>query len=166
MVGDVNFFLYAFDGDDDEEEAGGEEAGGNDEKHLPRYCVGEVDIMIANHQDRGKGLGRAVVSAFLHFIRCHLGDILGEYAGDADAQSRSLGLKMLMAKIKADNAGSIALFRSLGFVQEGDVNYFGEVKLVLRDFDEIAATVPEGYTELVYTRDGDGNDTSAVGTLE
>lgn len=59
-------------------------------------------------------------------------------------------LKMLMVKIKAANAHSIALFRSLGFVQEGDVNYFGEVKLVLQDFDSLTATVPEGYIELVY----------------
>ncbi|KAK3949657.1 hypothetical protein QBC32DRAFT_348642 [Pseudoneurospora amorphoporcata] len=62
-------------------------------------------------------------------------------------------LRMLMAKINKDNAKSIALFKSLGFEQVGDVNYFGEVKLVLRDLGAYAArNVPEGYKEVVYER--------------
>ncbi|KAK0752036.1 GNAT domain-containing protein [Schizothecium vesticola] len=114
MVGDVNLFLYpAEDGDEDDPAA---------------VCVGEVDIMIAEQQCRGVGLGKAVVTLFLTYIHRNLDAILGEYGlGTAE-------LKTLMAKISKDNAASIALFRSLGFEQEGEANYFGEVKLVMDDW--------------------------------
>lgn len=135
MIGDVNFFLY-----DDEED---DEA----------YCVGEVDIMIAGVHDRGKGIGRAVVSSFLHYIQRNLDGVLDEYRTSRPSQSaESPKLKQLMVKIKADNTPSIALFKSIGFVQEGDINYFGEVKLVLRDFEKVFAVAPQGYSELVYSR--------------
>jgi RimJ/RimL family protein N-acetyltransferase len=141
MVGDVNFFLYPCDDGDDDDEEGD--------------CVGEVDIMIADIKDRGKGIGKGVVLAFLQYIFRNLEGVLGEYAqgnGDEKVVPR---LRMLMVKIKAENAGSIKLFRSLGFTQEGEVNYFGEVKLVLREFGNIIGTIPEGYLELRYAR---GND--------
>lgn len=134
MIGDVNFFLY-----DDEDDEG--------------CCVGEVDIMIAGVQDRGKGIGRAVVSSFLHYIQRNLDGVLVEYKTSRPSESAELPkLKQLMVKIKADNAPSIALFKNIGFVQEGDINYFGEVKLVLRKFQEVFAAAPEGYTELIYSR--------------
>lgn len=138
MIGDINFFLYPDDAD--------EAAGGS--------CIGEVDIMIAGRADRGKGLGKAAVSTFLHYIWTNLDGILSEYqpaaAGPAEAGGK-LGLRLLMAKIKADNVGSIALFRSLGFEQEGDVNYFREIKMVLKDFESIAKA-PEGYQMVEYSR--------------
>lgn len=139
MIGDINFFLYPCD---DEAEDGGAGAGG---AH-PCYCVGEIDIMIASQNDRGKGLGKAAVSTFMHYIWSNRAAILREY--QASPQSE---LKFLMAKIKATNAHSIALFKSLGFEQEGDVNYFGEVKLVLHDLGPLE-TSPDGYRVLDFKR--------------
>ncbi|EGO61166.1 hypothetical protein NEUTE1DRAFT_144431 [Neurospora tetrasperma FGSC 2508] len=149
MIGDVNLFLYP--NDDEEEQA--------DDRF---QCIGEVDIMIASHDHRGKGLGRTVVSGFLQYISRNLEEILHEYytsereqAGTAtNSPMLKPRLRMLMAKINKDNSRSIALFKSLGFEQEGDVNYFGELKLVLRDLGAYAtANVPEGYAELVYERE-------------
>ncbi|KAL2128897.1 hypothetical protein VTI74DRAFT_8492 [Chaetomium olivicolor] len=142
MVGDVNLFLYPYE---DEEEDGVPSA-------APEFCVGEVDIMIANEQHRGKGMGRGVVQAFLQYISQHVDGIMREYADDKDMPTPPK-LKLLMAKINQWNAKSIALFKSLGFEQEGEVNYFGEVKLVLRNLDRLVVEVPEGYAELVYSRD-------------
>ncbi|KAK4155450.1 GNAT domain-containing protein [Chaetomidium leptoderma] len=142
MVGDVNLFLYPYE-DEDEDEA---------PSAVPEFCVGEVDIMVADQQHRGKGLGRAVVQAFLQYISRNLGGIMEEYAEDKDMPSPPK-LKLLMAKINQGNTKSITLFKSLGFEQEGEVNYFGEVKLVLRRLDKLATEVPEGYAELVYSRD-------------
>ncbi|KAK1829666.1 GNAT domain-containing protein [Podospora conica] len=109
MIGDVNLFLYPHEDDED-------------------AYVGEVDIMIAEHRCRGVGLGKAVVALFLTYVHRNVDAILREYnQGTAE-------LKTLMAKINKDNAASIALFRSLGFEQEGEANYFGEVKLVMHDW--------------------------------
>ena len=142
MVGDVNLFLYPYEDEDDLELPSA----------TPEFCVGEIDIMIAGQRHRGKGLGRAVVHAFLQYISCHLDGIMHEYAEDKDMPTPP-GLKLLMAKINQTNANSVALFKGLGFEQEGEVNYFGEVKLVLRHVDKFAAQSPEGYEELVYSRD-------------
>ncbi|KAK4192995.1 GNAT domain-containing protein [Podospora australis] len=141
MIGDVNLFLYPHEEEDEEPTA------------QPKFCVGEVDIMIADPAQRGKGLGRAVVGAFLAYIEKHEQEIMEEYASDKDI-SPAPGLKMLMAKISEGNTKSIALFESLGFEKEGEVNYFGELKLVLRDLKGfVEKRTPEGYKELVYSRE-------------
>lgn len=139
MIGDINFFVYPWLDEDEEFGTG-----------LPSvenlYTVGEIDIMIASHEDRGRGLGKAAVSTFMHYIwSSHLA-ILREYQ-----PAVQLKLKYLMVKIKATNTHSIALFKSLGFEQEGDVSYFGEVKLVLHDLERLA-TPPEGYRVVGYKR--------------
>ena len=157
MVGDVNFFLYP---DEDTTEADVAEEDSNDQGGFRSRCVvGEIDIMIAAAQDRGKGVGRCVVASFLHYLWRHKDEMLGEYynEGHDDKRHRTRGaeLTMIMAKIKEGNQVSIALFKSLGFEQEGGVNYFGEVKMVLRNWAKkmVAASVPEGYAELVYRRE-------------
>lgn len=123
MRGDINFFLYPSDSD------------------LPGRYTGEVDVMIASAAHRGRGLGRAAVCALLVYIRRHERDILGEFApGEEDAR-----LDGLMVKIKEGNVGSRKLFSRLGFVQSGDVNYFGEVKMVMPDPD--ADNADSGYLE-------------------
>lgn len=139
MIGDINFFLYPSDDDDAPTEGS---------------CVGEVDIMIAGQGDRGKGLGKAAVSTFLHYIWSNRDGILGEYqAGEMGSATSggSLRLEVLMAKIKSDNVGSIALFRGLGFQQEGEVNYFGEIKMVLKSFDSLEKA-PDGVQVVEYRR--------------
>lgn len=158
MVGDVNLFLYPDEEEDDEDDEDDEEGEGADSADHPRpfRVAGEVDIMIADRRHRGMGLGRAAVRAFLQYVARHQDGILCEYARDKDLPGPGPGpgprLGLLMAKINKGNARSIALFRSLGFAQEGEVNYFGEVRLVLRDLGALAADVPEGYAELVYSR--------------
>jgi len=151
MVGDINFFLYPWE---DDEEEGDRVSNAAEES---RYCIGEVDIMIAEPSQRGKGLGRAAVLAFLHFIHRKLPSILQEYEArdkenTAPVASAPLRLKQFMVKIKETNGASRALFKSLGFRQQGSVNYFGEVKLVSEEYDTLVSTPPDGYTELLYLR--------------
>ncbi|PTB69473.1 hypothetical protein BBK36DRAFT_1156046 [Trichoderma citrinoviride] len=142
MRGDINFFLYLDDNDDEEgEEEEVAAAGARGESSNTIRLRGEVDVMIARTQHRGKGLGEAAVRSMLGYIRRHLSDVLDEYAkgeglllldgGKAAAAAAKVQLVGLMAKIKEDNAGSRALFGKLGFRQEGEANYFGEVKMVM-----------------------------------
>ncbi|GJN75009.1 hypothetical protein PLICBS_009105 [Purpureocillium lilacinum] len=51
--------------------------------------------------------------------------------GGHEGTTAPVRLRGLMAKIKEGNAGSRALFAGLGFVQRGEVNYFGEVTVVM-----------------------------------
>ncbi|KAH0497949.1 hypothetical protein TgHK011_005230 [Trichoderma gracile] len=125
MRGDINFFLYLDDDDEDDEEVAGLR-----ESNMIRLR-GEVDVMIASRQHRGKGFGEAAVRSMLGYIRRHLSEILNEYANGEGVDEEKVQLVGLMAKIKEDNTGSRALFRKLGFKQEGEANYFGEVKMVM-----------------------------------
>ncbi|KAK9426535.1 putative GNAT domain-containing protein [Seiridium unicorne] len=156
MVGDINLFLTPWDDDNYDEEgasadnkAGGAQSNGSIEHRSPeqKYCVGEVDIMIANEADRGKGMGRAAVSAFLWFIKKNVSRIVAEYAAST-GDSGSPELRELLVRIKSTNDGSMALFRGLGFAQRGDVNYFGEIEMVLKDFNSC-----EGFDEFVGHRE-------------
>jgi len=144
MIGDINFFLYPWDDDD--------EPGAEDSSEGQRYCVGEVDIMVAEHSARGRGYGRASLSAFLHFIYRNLAQILREYdSSNKEKIKRDIHLKFLMVKIKESNTASLGLFRSLGFQQQGSVDYFGEIKLVLEDPAGLMSKTPDGYAEVTYT---------------
>ncbi|KAK0636351.1 GNAT domain-containing protein [Bombardia bombarda] len=166
MVGDINIFLNP-DDEEEEEKEGIEKV---EEKEFA--CIGEIDIMIANARDRGRGVGRAAVLAFLKYMSQNREGILREYYADyngaapaaagneegrrsGSGEGPKLKFKALVAKIKEGNVKSIALFKSLGFEQEGEVNYFGELKFVLHDpFGAGSAniTCPDGYAELRYAR--------------
>lgn len=155
MVGDINFFLYPWD-DEKGEDKKAIQTGGVDPR-TTRSCVGEVDIMVAERSERGRGFGKAAVSAFLHYIYRNLKAILQEYdAGHANSghagKKGELELKLFMVKINESNAASLALFKSLGFQQRGSVNYFGEVELVLEDYVPLVSQAPEGYVETAYRR--------------
>ncbi|KAI2463377.1 acetyltransferase domain-containing protein [Annulohypoxylon bovei var. microspora] len=131
MVGDINLFLTPWEPDDEE----GGQANGDARQtgaEAKTCCAAEVDVMIADPRHRGRGFGRAAVAAFLLFVHGNLDAILKEYAGAADGTT--LQLREVVAKIGEGNAGSIALFRSLGFEQRGGVNYFGEIQMVFRGF--------------------------------
>ncbi|CAK7273045.1 hypothetical protein SEPCBS119000_005444 [Sporothrix epigloea] len=133
MVGDINLFLTPF----------------QDEDGLENGFAGEIDVMIARVDDRGKGYGRAAVSAFLYYIlQRQLKAILAEASSTSPCTPAIL--RLLTVKIKATNAASIRLFSSFGFVQKGAVNYFGEVEMVTANF---TAGLPHGYTEHTYQRD-------------
>ncbi|KAK0665584.1 putative acetyltransferase [Cercophora samala] len=135
MLGDVNLFLYPYEEEEDEEEFS--------DGPVPRGVVGEVDIMIADKQNRGRGLGEEVVRAFVGWVWGCRGEVVGEYLSDKLVDGKEGGeggrvvvpeLRMLMVKIGEGNEASLRLFRDkLGWEQEGGRNYFGEVKFVLRD---------------------------------
>ncbi|OAR00541.1 hypothetical protein LLEC1_00498, partial [Akanthomyces lecanii] len=136
MIGDVNFFLYL----DDEAE------GASD------VLIGEIDVMIAAKEHRGKGYGGAAVRNLLIYIETHIDAILQEYAQVGHTRS----LRALMVKIQQGNMGSRALFEKLGFQQTGDINYFGEIKMVLdwgegvKNRDDAWTGVAKEYRELQY----------------
>ncbi|KAM0278140.1 hypothetical protein ACHAQH_005338 [Verticillium albo-atrum] len=140
MVGDVNFFLYPYDDDDDAGEAD---------------FVGEIDVMVAEKGDRGRGVGFGAVTAMMEYVFRHVEGILGEHVPGKEAPR----LRGLMAKIQAGNEKSIALFKRVGFTQKGGVNYFGEMKMVLDGFEERMRSgelgwrpeVEETYRELGYS---------------
>lgn len=115
MVGDVNFFLHPDDRDDAQE-------GG---------LIGEVDIMIAETECRGTGMGISAVKALLVYVQIQMGFILEEYVMNSKETGDQASLKGFMVKIKEKNSGSRSLFEKLGFRQEGGVDYFGEFKMVM-----------------------------------
>ncbi|POR38103.1 Putative methionine--tRNA ligase, mitochondrial [Tolypocladium paradoxum] len=142
MRGDINFFLYP-----DEEEEDTSQNG----------LIGEVDVMIADTEHRGQGFGGASVRALLTYLQRRLAEILKEHTtGDGSLNQGDAKLTGLMAKIKQGNVGSRALFQKLGFRQRGEVNYFGEVTMVMewgeaeRRVEEWARGEVEGYREVVY----------------
>jgi RimJ/RimL family protein N-acetyltransferase len=148
MIGDINFFLYPLDDD---------EASATTEVKSARECIGEVDIMVAEKTERGKGVGLAAVAAFLLYIHHHLHDIFREY-DMKEKENRipdnpiDIRLRYFMVKIKESNLASIALFKRLGFRQEGSTNYFGEIKMLREYSGQPPATQPDKYSETVYTR--------------
>lgn len=92
MVGDVNLFLSLDDDEDDEDEEGnerndgkrcgrgeGEKEGQEKKKEKSQTILGEIELMIAPTEHRGKGLGRAAVLAFMRYISLHEGEILEEF---------------------------------------------------------------------------------------
>ena len=156
MIGDINFFLHPYDEGEDGDGEGNQnqpDAGA----HQSRLYSGEVDVMIARPEHRGQGFGRAAVTAFLHYILEEKWAAILDEAGAAEptaspampAQMQRPQLKQLMVKIQATNEASIGLFKSLGFVQKGSVNYFGEVELTRGSLD---APAPTAYSEKVYKR--------------
>ncbi|KAI0428487.1 acetyltransferase domain-containing protein [Xylaria sp. FL1042] len=151
MVGDVNLFLTPDEEDEEDAEAGGNNHASEGEKvdnsekgkTQTNHVKGEIDIMIASPSHRRKGCGEAAVRAFLRFLVRHHGAILEEYAAATTSSatpstSAPHRLKRLMAKINADNTGSIRLFEKVGFRRHGEPNYFNEVSMVLSDFLPLA----------------------------
>ncbi|CAH0040658.1 unnamed protein product [Clonostachys solani] len=195
MVGDVNFFLHEYDPDEYEyDDDDGEHDDGFDSSDEERdgWLVGEVDIMIAERASRGRGMGKAAVCALLVYIQRHVRGLLAE--GDARRGSTSSSiissassatattdadwldvnlagrgeraLKGLIVRIKEGNEDSRALFQKLGFRQQGEVNYFGEIKMAL-DLDALLeqewwASALEEYHEVRYEPPSVG-ETGAIG---
>ncbi len=120
MIGDVNLFLTEDNSDEDEN---------RDSNTL----VGEIELMIATKEHRGRGYGRASLLAFLQFLHAHEEDILKEYSQTRQSsRSLSSSLAYLRVKIAESNGRSIWLFESVGFQKvSAEANYFGEVELRL-----------------------------------
>ncbi|KAG9785631.1 hypothetical protein KCU88_g2436, partial [Aureobasidium melanogenum] len=163
MIGDVNLFISLVEDDAD------------DDQHQ-LLLVGEVELMIAEKTEQGKGLGRAALLAFLRYIMLHERLILTEFqAGQRAIKDHSESTSTLenhgassptrfdhfAVKIGQTNHRSMALFESLGFRKTSDTpSYFGEYELrlgraeaqrnVVSDPDARTRGLLEGYTELKY----------------
>ncbi len=119
--------------------------------------IAEIDIMIAEADSKRSGMGMAAVKALLVYVHTQMGSLLEEYALANESPSSSPApavLKGLMVKIQESNVGSRSLFEKLGFRQEGSVNYFGELKMVM-DLDQLVgqswwAQASEDWTQVAY----------------
>ncbi|KAI0866045.1 acetyltransferase domain-containing protein [Xylaria cubensis] len=140
MVGDVNIFLTPLD-DDDDRDTNGHLNGTKERKDETHYVKGEIDIMIALPEHRRRGLGEAAVRAFLRYLTENHEIIMKEYVGAEGI--RTAKIKSLVAKIHAENEGSIRLFGNLGFCRDGDPDYFNEISMML-DFPPTTEKGGEG----------------------
>ncbi|KAH9207354.1 GNAT domain-containing protein, partial [Leptodontidium sp. 2 PMI_412] len=163
MIGDVNLFLTPSSSSPSPPSSPSQNHNGTP---IFTLITGEIELMIAPLPHRRKGHGRGAILAFLTYISTHLPSILSEYARGQEPPLKEgdVRLEGLRVKIGVGNVGSLALFRSLGFVgKEGkeEPNYFGEVELwfkgelggdgngdVVRELRERWGV--EGYEELVY----------------
>lgn len=75
--------------------------------------LGEIEVMIACEESRGRGLGKEIMLAMMKFAK------------------EILGTKSLIARIKFDNEPSLKLFKRLEFVESSRSEFFKEVTLLL-----------------------------------
>lgn len=148
MLGDVNLFLS----DDGSEES--------EKGH--RRMVGKIKIMIAKKEQQGKGIGRAAIALFLHYILKNREEIVKEQLKSAGTPSGDPlpTLSAFRVKIGQTNTPSINLFESFGFIKQSDQpNYFGEFELVLQvaDLEKVGTMVKccglDGWREVEYEND-------------
>ncbi|KAL4820519.1 GNAT domain-containing protein [Aspergillus spinulosporus] len=153
MIGDINLFLRV---EEDEED-------GDEEKNSSNpQIIGEIELMIAEKKDQGKGFGKAALLAFLTYVLEKETEVLGEFvAGDAEAKKvmgkeevKGLKFGALSVKIGQTNERSLKLFEGLGFIKIGDSpNYFGEWELRRKELDIKSENLRvEGYREVAYER--------------
>ena len=109
MVGDVNLFLSEIEStihSDDEQNV-------SEERQEPQWQA-ELDIMIAEKDDRGRGIGREAVGMMMLY------------------GATKLRIQRFFCKINEDNESSLALFRKIGFVQCDYAECFKQVEVELR----------------------------------
>ncbi|EED15223.1 conserved hypothetical protein [Talaromyces stipitatus ATCC 10500] len=124
MIGDTNLFLRLDDDDDNDND---NDDDNNDEEE--KSVIGELELMIAETRNQGKGYGRAALLTFLWYVVTHEREILDEFLRSTATNSNKR-LKCLSVKIGKDNTRSLALFESLGFEKRAsETNYFGEFEL-------------------------------------
>ncbi|KAF2178526.1 hypothetical protein K469DRAFT_328672 [Zopfia rhizophila CBS 207.26] len=132
MIGDVNLFLYADDGDNGEVDRRltDEKTRSIIHERNLQGVVGEVEIMVARKEFQGKGLGKEILLAFLWYIVSSFVDITNEYHRSHGRGKTISHLKYLRVKIDGENARSIKLFEGAGFKKVDEKpNYFGELEL-------------------------------------
>ncbi|RDW93859.1 uncharacterized protein DSM5745_01181 [Aspergillus mulundensis] len=154
MIGDINLFLRV---EDEEDEQG---------NPCPPQIIGEIELMIAEKKDQGRGFGKAALLAFVRYVLGRETEVLGEFvAGDEEAKrilgadvkkTGELKLAALSVKIGQVNERSLKLFEGLRFKKVGDApNYFGEWELRRTGLDldlGCEDLVVGGYREVVYGR--------------
>ncbi|KAK5090551.1 hypothetical protein LTR05_000725 [Lithohypha guttulata] len=145
-IGDVNLFVVT-----DEEESG------------ELVIAGEVEIMVAERQNRYQGTGRAALLVFLKYVLAHETEILKEYFSTARDNQSQDKFAYLRAKINETNGQSLRLFESVGF-ERSDVtpNFFGEWELRKRfSIQDIEKQMEEkmvsGYREVSYPYEEEGS---------
>ena len=120
MIGDVNLFLTLDDADVQE----------SGEEREMQALVGEIEIMIADHKQQGRGLGREILLVFIWYILHSHGCIMNEYHAGDDNTKKGVYIKFFRVKIDKDNVRSVRLFQSVGFKKVSEEpNYFGELEL-------------------------------------
>jgi hypothetical protein len=153
MVGDINLFLRVDDGE---------------EGDAPPEIVGEIELMIAEKVNQGRGFGKASLLTFLRYIierqtaiieEFVNADVQAETAGKLRAAQASLGFSCLSVKIGQVNSRSLALFESLGFEKVSvEPNFFGEYELRRTELEmgsineALAVAGMSDYQEVPYTR--------------
>ncbi|KAJ5934797.1 hypothetical protein N7466_004344 [Penicillium verhagenii] len=154
MIGDINLFLRIEDGE---------------EGDAPPQIVGEIELMVAEKLNQRRGFGKASLLVFLRYVAEKQAGILREFVGGLDEEERKklaqaaggeeLRLQWLSVKIGKENARSLALFESLGFVKVSvEPNFFGEFELRRLDLgvrgfvEALGDAKVEGYVELDYER--------------
>ncbi|KAL5382609.1 hypothetical protein DPSP01_006446 [Paraphaeosphaeria sporulosa] len=119
MVGDVNMFL---DPDAEDERAGNGDGA--------QALIGEIEIMIADRAQQGKGLGCEILLAFMWYILQTRTLGMKEYHCSNPNGRENSSLRYLRAKIHKDNVRSTKLFEGVGFSKVSETpNYFGEIEL-------------------------------------
>ncbi|RPB28827.1 hypothetical protein L211DRAFT_855055 [Terfezia boudieri ATCC MYA-4762] len=132
MIGDVNLFFQEDDDDEDDESDEGMEDG-DDNSALstdlegPRKIAGEVEVMIARSEYRGRGLGKATLLLFLAYVLRNREEVVAGLCKDGETAT----LSTLKVKINRNNHQSIGLFENVGFRKKtpGTTNYFGEYEM-------------------------------------
>jgi GNAT superfamily N-acetyltransferase len=132
------------DGEDGEQKHEAKDGDKASEKDTRVPVIGELEIMIARPESRGKGLAQEALRAFIWYISTSLPAILQEYT--QQDKDKAVCLRYLRVKIDKENKRSLALFEKLGFEHSSGPNYFGEM--------ELRARVPDA--------GGEGNATMAV----
>lgn len=139
-IGDVNLFIIVAEGDAGE-----------------LSLVGEIEIMVADKQYQGMGMGRAALLAFMKYILRHQSEILQEYFSTPREIESRPALDHFQVKIGETNHRSLHLFESIGFRRINPApNFFGEweLRMEVTPDDVEAQTLQAGieqYEEVLYS---------------
>lgn len=126
MIGDVNLFLNPDDEDEDDKT---DEGASSADKGM-QLLIGEIEIMIADTTQQGRGMGKAILLTFMWYILHSYSRSMDEYHSSNPNGKKSSSLKCLRAKIDKDNIRSTKLFEGVGFKKVSETpNYFGEIEL-------------------------------------
>ena len=112
MIGDVNLFISEHD---------------NEDGSKGIHC--ELELMIAEKSQHGKGYGREALLMLLTYVAENQKEIFSEHTF-AMIQSYACNFDYYTVKIGESNKRSIQLFEKLGFKKMSEApNYFGEFEL-------------------------------------
>jgi hypothetical protein len=129
MIGDVNLFLRLED--EEPTQDGPMPELSQDPK---QQLVGELELMIAEKDQRRQGYGRAALLCFMKYILEHESSVVDEFFSQTTLTSFTATRKIsyFSVKIGEGNAKSLTLFETLGFQKVTEkANVFGELELIM-----------------------------------